>query len=120
MNCHSQIFADSPYLEPVRASWRENKPIEWVKVHDLPDFVYFDHHAHVNKGLGCSTCHGDVTKMALVYQVAPLKMEWCLKCHFASERNLRPRDQIYNPSWKPGQNQLEEGRRLKERYQVLD
>jgi hypothetical protein len=120
MNCHTQIFADSPYLEPVRASWRENRPIQWVKVHDLPDFVYFDHSAHVNKGVGCSTCHGDVSKMALVYQVASLQMEWCLECHFAPERNLRPRDQIYNLSWKPGPNQSEEGRRLKEQYKVLD
>jgi len=120
MNCHSQIFADSPYLEPVRASWRDNKPIQWRKVHDLPDYVYFNHSAHVNKGVGCSTCHGDVAQMALVYQVAPLKMEWCLNCHFAPEKNLRPRDQIYNTSWQPGPNQLEEGRRLKAQYKVLD
>ena len=81
MNCHSQIWADSPYLEPVRESWRTGKPIQWVKVHDLPDYVYFNHSIHVNKGVGCSTCHGRVDQMPLTYQVASLHMEWCLECH---------------------------------------
>jgi hypothetical protein len=81
MNCHAQIWADSPYLEPVRASWRTNVPIAWRKVHDLPDFVYFDHSAHVTKGVGCSTCHGNVESMVVAYQVAPLTMSWCLDCH---------------------------------------
>lgn len=120
MNCHSQIFADSPYLEPVRASWRNMQPIAWVKVHDLPDFVYFNHSAHVAKGVGCSTCHGDVERMALVYQVAPLTMQWCLDCHSAPEQHLRPRAEIYNTRWQPGPNQAEEGRRLKQEYKVMD
>jgi hypothetical protein len=119
MNCHSQIWADSPYLEPVRESWRTGRPIKWTKVHDLPDFVYFSHRAHVNKGVGCSTCHGDVASMAVLYQVTPLKMGWCLDCHREPERNLRPRDQIYNTKWQPPANQREAGLKLKREYNVL-
>jgi ferredoxin len=89
MNCHSQIWADSPYLEPVRESWRTGKPIKWIKVHDLPDYVYFNHSIHVNKGVGCSTCHGNVTEMPLIYQASSLQMEWCLKCHRNPAPNLR-------------------------------
>jgi hypothetical protein len=100
MNCHSQIYADSPYLEPVRASFRDNKPIEWTRVNDLPDFVYFNHSIHVNKGVGCSTCHGRVDQMALTYQYAPLQMEWCLECHRAPERFLRPRDKVFDMNWR--------------------
>lgn len=119
MNCHSQIWADSPYLEPVRESWRTRQPIEWVKVHDLPDYVYFNHSVHVAKGVGCSTCHGKVNEMALVYQVASLKMEWCLSCHRQPELFLRPRDQIYNMDWQPAANQVEKGLALKKEYKVL-
>src|SRR4028118_2188215 len=74
MNCHSQIWSDSPYLEPVRASYRENKPIEWERVHDLPEYVYFNHSIHINKGVGCSSCHGDVSNMPVVYQANTLQM----------------------------------------------
>ncbi|MBA2341552.1 MAG: cytochrome c3 family protein [Pyrinomonadaceae bacterium] len=113
MNCHSQIWADSPYLEPVRESYKTNKPIEWARVHDLPDFVYFNHSIHVNKGVGCSTCHGNVAEMPLVYQAVSLKMEWCLQCHRQPELYLRPKDQIYNTAWVAPPDQLEQGRRLK-------
>lgn len=118
MNCHSQIWADSPYLEPVRESWRTGIPIEWVRVHDLPDFVYFNHSAHVSKGIGCSTCHGRVEEMALTYQVSPLTMEWCLSCHSQPDRFIRPRDQIYNSYWEGGDVEL--GERLKREYGVMD
>ncbi len=118
LNCHSQLFADSPYLEPVRESWRTGKPIRWVRVHDLPEFVYFDHSIHVNKGVGCSTCHGRVDLMPLVWPVASLQMEWCLECHREPERFLRPRDQIFNMAWQPSANQLEEGRRLAREYNI--
>ena len=91
MNCHSLLFADSPYLEPVRESFRSDKSIEWVKVHRLADFVYFNHSIHVNKGVGCSTCHGQVNQMPLVWQASSLQMEWCLSCHRQPEQFLRPR-----------------------------
>ena len=81
MNCHSQIWTDAPILEPVRASFRDNTPLHWTRVHDLPDFVYFNHSIHVKKGVGCATCHGRVDKMPLMYQQANLQMNWCLDCH---------------------------------------
>jgi hypothetical protein len=120
MNCHAQIWSDAPYLEPVRASWRTNTPIRWTKVHDLPDFVYFEHSPHVNAGVGCSTCHGNVAQMTVNYQVAPLTMAWCLDCHNAPERALRPRSEIYNPAWQPGANQRAEGLALKAAYGLTD
>ena len=77
MNCHSQIWTNAPILEPVRASFRDDKPLHWTRVHDLPDFVYFNHSIHVRKGVGCATCHGPVDKMPLMYQQATLMMQWC-------------------------------------------
>jgi hypothetical protein len=121
MNCHSQIWSESPYLEPVRASWRDNKPIEWTRVHDLPDYVYFNHSIHVNKGVGCSTCHGRIDQMPAVYQYASLQMEWCLECHRAPERFLRPKDQVFNMAWRPenkSAQELQEGRDLVVKNQV--
>jgi cytochrome c7-like protein len=118
MNCHSQIFANSPYLEPVRESWRTGRPILWTRVHDLPDFAYFDHSIHVNKGVGCSTCHGRVDLMPLTWQVVSLQMEWCLDCHRHPERFVRPRDQIYNMAWEPPTYQIEAGRKLVEEYHI--
>ena len=118
MNCHSQLFANSPYLEPVRESWRTGKPIQWIRVHDLPDFAYFNHAIHVNKGVGCSTCHGRVDLMPLTFQVASLQMQWCLECHREPERFLRPKDQIFNMEWEPPANQLELGRQLQEEYKT--
>jgi hypothetical protein len=117
MNCHSQIWSDSPYLEIVRASYRENKPIEWERVHDLPEYVYFNHSIHVNKGIGCSSCHGDVANMPAVYQVNTLQMEWCLSCHRKPEEFVRPKSEIYNTSWV---NNLtpEEKQKLKEEYKI--
>src|SRR2546426_5223022 len=103
MNCHSQLFANSPYLEPVRESWRTGKPIKWTRVHDLPDFVYFDHSIHVNKGVGCSTCHGRVDLMPLTYQFASLNMEWCLECHRQPEKFIRPKKQVFTMEWPPMQ-----------------
>jgi hypothetical protein len=121
MNCHSQIYSDSPYLEPVRRSWKENKPIEWTRVHDLPDYVYFNHSIHVNKGVGCSTCHGRVDEMPLVYQAASLQMEWCLQCHREPERYLRDRKDVFNMKWRPENKSKEEiafGLEKKKEYNV--
>ena len=108
MNCHKQIWADSPYLEPVRASFRTGKPIEWIRVHDLPDYAYFNHSIHVKKGVGCSTCHGRVDDMPIIYQASTLQMEWCLECHRAPERFLRPVEEIFNMEWRPENKTREE------------
>jgi hypothetical protein len=118
MNCHSQIFADSPYLEPVRESFRTGKPLQWNRVHRLADFVYFNHSIHVNKGIGCETCHGRVDQMPLIRQVASLQMEWCLDCHRQPERYLRPREYVFNMSWEPPADQLEQGRKLASEYHI--
>lgn len=96
MNCHSQIWTKAPMLEPVRESYRTDKSLVWTRVNDLPDFVYFDHSIHINKGVGCNTCHGPVNKMPFMYNYASLRMEWCLECHRAPEKNLRPREQVFN------------------------
>jgi hypothetical protein len=96
MNCHSQIWTGAPLLEPVRESFRTGKSLVWTRVNDLPDFVYFDHSIHVNKGVGCNTCHGPVDRMPLMFNYASLQMEWCLDCHRAPEKNLRPHDQVFN------------------------
>jgi hypothetical protein len=101
MNCHSQIWLSSPYLEPVRESWKTNKPLKWNRVHDLPDFAYFDHSIHVAKGVGCSTCHGRVDRMPLMWQNASLQMEWCLECHRNPEKFIRPKSEIFNMDWPP-------------------
>jgi hypothetical protein len=99
MNCHKLIWADSGMLEPVRASLREDRPIVWTRVNDLPDFTYFDHSIHVAKGIGCASCHGRVDEMPLMRRAAPLQMEWCLECHRHPEREVRPRAEVFNPKW---------------------
>ncbi|MCU1296030.1 MAG: quinol:cytochrome c oxidoreductase pentaheme cytochrome subunit [Acidobacteriaceae bacterium] len=95
MNCHSQIWVGAPLLEPVRESYRTGKSLVWNRVNDLPDFVYFDHSIHISKGVGCNTCHGPVDRMPLMYNFASLQMEWCLDCHRAPDKYLRPRDQVF-------------------------
>jgi len=100
MNCHSQIWTNAALLEPVRHSWATGESIVWTKVHDLPDFVYFNHEIHVNKGIGCETCHGRVDEMPIMYEQNTLQMEWCLDCHRNPIKNLRPTAEIYNMDWK--------------------
>ena len=117
MNCHSQIWADSPKLELVRSSFRTGRPLEWTRVHDVPDFVYFDHSIHVQKGVGCASCHGAVDKMPLMWREKSLHMEWCLECHRRPEEFVRPRDKVFAMDWKP-ENQLEMGRKLLEEYNI--
>ncbi len=101
MNCHSQIWAQSPMLEPVRESFDNGTPLEWVRVHDLPDFVYFDHSAHVNKGVGCVSCHGRVDEMPLMKRANTLKMNWCLDCHRHPQPAIRPKEAIADMTWEP-------------------
>lgn len=101
MGCHGQIWNDSPLLEPVRRSFFDGVPIRWNRVYDLPDFVYFDHSAHLAKGVGCTSCHGAVESMGRVYRVEPLTMGWCLDCHRAPAMHLRPLDRITDDDWSP-------------------
>jgi menaquinone reductase, multiheme cytochrome c subunit len=114
MNCHKQIRSNSPKLIPVRESYATGMPIPWVKVHDLPDYAYFNHSAHVSRGIGCVSCHGRIDKMEVVSQDQPLTMGWCLDCHRHPERSLRPVDQVTKMDYVPAEDQLTLGRRLRE------
>ncbi len=131
MNCHSQVWTNAPMLEPVRASYRDNKSLVWTRVHDLPDFVYFSHEIHVNKGVGCKSCHGPVDEMPLMYQQNSLQMEWCLDCHRDVESVLRPREEVFNMAYQPPSSakpvmfdgksytkQAELGKAIKEKYHL--
>ncbi len=118
MNCHNQLWSDSPYLEPVRASYRDNKPIEWERVHDLPEFAYFNHSIHIAKGVGCSTCHGQIDAMPAVYQENSLQMEWCLSCHRNPEAFIRPKSEIYNMEWDGNDLTADERVNLKADYKI--
>lgn len=101
MGCHAVIKQDSLKLAPVRESWATNKPVEWVRVHKLPDHAYFDHSAHLSAGVGCTSCHGRIDEMEVVRQDKPLSMGWCLDCHRDPSQHLRPKDQITNMAWQP-------------------
>jgi hypothetical protein len=118
MNCHSQLWADSPYLEPVRESFRNNTPIEWERVHDLPEYTYFNHSIHIAKGVGCSTCHGQIDNMPAVFQENTLQMEWCIACHRAPETFIRPQSEIYNMQWADGDLDDAERKKLKVDYKI--
>jgi len=118
MNCHSQIWVNSPTLEPVRASYRTDQSIPWVKVHDLPDFVYFNHSIHVKKGVGCETCHGRVDQMALMNQKNNLEMRWCLDCHRHPEQYVRPRKFVTTMGYVPEGDQEEIGKKLVQEYHI--
>ena len=118
ITCHSQMWIHAPMLEPVRQSWADLIPIAWTRVHDLPDYVYFDHSIHVAKGVGCSTCHGNVAEMPLMTRVVNLQIRWCLDCHSAPEKHLRPIEEIYNTSWQEPEDQLARGKVLLEKYHV--
>ena len=118
MNCHSQIFANSPFLEPVRASFRTGQSIHWTRVHDLPDFVYFNHSIHLHKGIGCTTCHGQVDRMPLMWQENSLQMEWCLNCHRNPEQYVRPRELVFSMDYAPPANQIALGKRLVAEYRI--
>lgn len=99
MGCHSQVWKDAALLEPIRESYRTDKPVDWVRVHDLPEFVYFQHGVHVKKGVGCEECHGRVDQMPLMRRQSPLTMEWCLSCHRDPVSHLRPREDVTVMGW---------------------
>ena len=116
--CHSQVWLASPYFEPVRRSIETGQPIPWRRVHQLPDHTYFNHAIHVNKGVGCETCHGRVDQMPLVRQVVPLTMRWCLDCHREPQPYLRPVEAMTTMGWTPAVPQRELGRALALQYDV--
>jgi hypothetical protein len=118
MSCHSQIWAEAVLLEPVRASYRTGESLAWTRIHDLPDFVYFNHSIHINKGIGCSSCHGRVDLMPLMYKVNTLYMNWCIDCHRHPEKNIRPREEVFNMAYEQPANQEEFGRKLMKEYHV--
>ena len=118
INRHSQIWSTSPYLEPVRASFRDDKPLQWTRVHDLPDFVYFNHSIHVKKGVGCETCHGRVDNMPLMRQQSSLQMEWCLDCHRNPAQYVRPRSEVFTMGYMPAVAQAELGPQLVAEYKI--
>jgi hypothetical protein len=118
MTCHSQIWSNASATQPIRDSWATGRSIEWVRVHDLPDFVFFNHSIHINKGIGCSTCHGQVDEMPLTYRVNTLNMNWCINCHREPERYIRPKSEVFNIDYVSPSNQLELGRQLVREYHV--
>jgi len=114
MNCHSKVRANSEKLIPVRESYATGMPVPWIRVHDLPDYVYFDHSAHVRRGVGCVSCHGRIDTMEVVFQAEPLSMGWCLECHRSPEKHLRPAEFVTKLDWVPEEDQLALGSRLRE------
>ena len=120
MNCHTNIKPSAPSLDPVRQSWALGKPVQWIKVHNLPNYVYFNHSAHVTHGVGCVECHGRIDHMDVVAQQQPLSMGWCLDCHRAPESHLRPKSEVTNMSWKPTGDPAALGLQLKSEYKIHD
>ena len=112
MNCHSKLHTQSEKLAPVRASWESGNPVEWVRIHDLPDYVYFNHAAHVQRGIGCVSCHGRIDHMEVVVQHETLSLGWCIECHREPEKHLRPVEFITAMDWKPSDPTI--GLKLKE------
>jgi hypothetical protein len=120
MNCHSQMWVGSDMLQPVRDSYRTGKSLEWQRVYNLPGFVYFDHSIHIHKGVGCTTCHGQLDEMPFTYQAHSLLMEWCLDCHRQPQRHLRPQEAIFDVKWQPPTDQIEQGLQLSQQYKIRD
>lgn len=120
MTCHSQIWDDSPNLARLRESFETGRPIEWTRVHDLPDFAYFNHSIHIKKGVSCVSCHGRVDEMPITWKAESLSMAWCLDCHRNPEKHLRPREYVFDLAWKPKEDQTQMGKRLVEEYHVLN
>lgn len=117
MTCHSQLYTDQAVLNPLMDAVRSGTSFHWQRLHKLPDFVYFNHSIHIAKGIGCESCHGRIDQMPLTARVAPLTMQWCLDCHRAPERQLRPLDQVFNLMWQ-AKNQPALGRQLLHEYHI--
>jgi hypothetical protein len=118
MNCHTMIKPTSEKLAPIRASWENGIPMQWIRIHKSPDYVYFDHSAHVNVGVGCESCHGNIAEMEIVHQAEPLSMSWCLDCHRNPDQHLRPLDQVTVMGWTPPENQPEIAARIKDAFDI--
>jgi len=118
MTCHSQLFTDASVLAPVVDAYRTGRALRWNRVHALPDFVYFDHSIHIGKGVACVTCPGRVDRMPSTWRVVSLDMQWCLECHRAPDRYLRPRERVFDMDWQPQGDQLALGKELRERYHI--
>jgi hypothetical protein len=118
MTCHSQLWTNAAMLAPVRDSLAAGTPLRWTRVNDLPDYVYFDHSIHVAKGVGCTTCHGEVETMPLMRKATTMTMGWCLDCHRAPERYLRPPEAVFATNWTPPANQPTQGMLLLHRYAI--
>jgi len=117
MTCHSQLYTDEPMLQPLVRAWQTHVPLQWNRVHQLPDFVYFNHSIHIAKGVGCASCHGRVDRMPLMRRTASLSMKWCLRCHRAPQKFLRPRDKVFDMAWQPD-DQRTLGMALMRRYAI--
>lgn len=120
MNCHQQVKKDSPALAVLRESWETGKPVPWVWIHKTPDYVYFNHAAHVNRGISCASCHGQINKMQVVWHDKPHSMSWCLECHRQPEKNIRPIKEVFNLNWQPENEkaQMEMGKKLVEEWNI--
>lgn len=118
MNCHSQMWVGSDMLEPVRQSYREKRAIRWKRVYNTPGFVYFDHSIHVHKGIGCTSCHGQIDEMPFTFQSHTLLMQWCIDCHRNPAEEVRPLSEVFSVNYQPPPNQLELGKRLVAEYDI--
>lgn len=118
MTCHSQLWTDAPVLASLRQSLATGKPLKWVRVNDLPDYVYFNHSIHVAKGIGCSECHGRIDQMPLTRKTQSLYMRWCLECHDHPEEYIRPREKVFDMAWQRPPDQLVQGHKLIRDYHV--
>ena len=118
VGCHNQVATDSPWLDPVRASLETGAPLEWVRVHDLADYVYFNHAIHVRQGIGCESCHGRIDRMAVVAKAESLQMIWCLECHRDPAAHIRPREAVFVMGYQPPMEQSVLGPQLVAEYGI--
>lgn len=118
MTCHSQVWTEAPLLEPVRRSFASGERLQWTRVHDVPDFVFFNHSIHVAKGVSCKTCHGRVDQMPLVWKENTLHMSWCLDCHRHPEKYVQPKETVFDMNFDPSTLPENHGQQLVEKYGI--